>query len=906
MWRVNLKNLTCKVNDFENFPPFTKSYWMSSTFNDSFLKERNPDVNENTLRIAIYDYNSSMKKITNIERIFRYTHIRELSLIGHNINSIKNITSLLKLKKINLSWNSISDFTPLTKLIDLETIILNNNKISSIPHTIKQLKSLKFLSLRSNKITDYDEYRKLVNNITLVSLDISNSPYGREENEILFLISVLPQLHIINREEITDEMKAESQRLYGNNTAYSKPENNFNLQQKYEDLKEKLVEYQSQLKETQLKLESSNERIKAQQDQNDDFHKLSKLLNSTKNERDKLLTEISILRSESLAQKETITRLQNDASEISDEEPDSPEYYKVKTLKNKLLQSDILQKTIAKNAHKEIKKVNHEKQLLQNKIEELELFKADAIRTIAALNQNNQNLKTELSNTKLEFEQKNANFLEEFAKMRILLGDQYNHLSSISIENEERLRDELKTNNEMYQLETQIQNLKSDKQTAQILIDEINDQHSEEKQKLMDKYAAKFKQQEMTINELKQKLEEATEQAINENKAKEKLERKLKRLYDVYEKLKEMRDGELKETEKTKENLDEMIKKLKENEEKMKKIEISKQTDDEIFNTLARKHKDMEKKFNQLLDADSANKVLIKNMEKLEKIIGEKEKKIENLEAEKDKIQDESDKIRQENFKLKMRNQELSDIESSCKENIKLLEDKNKENEAKIESIKNELQNKNKVLDDVNRKMQGLESDKIKLNSENSMNVNKLNDIKSNLADLQKVTDNPRFNSLTNAEKAGKIIDAVNEILNGLGLPEIKHFMTMPKLRMDLYPEKSVVVASESETLLQKQRRILNAVRKELTTFPNIGSFSQPTEDDIEGQLDQLHKLVSIIKSLFEQRERNIAEMNEVVARQHKTVMDMSQSPNISSVLESDKNFARAKEIMDRDRKLNK
>lgn len=906
MWRVNLKNLTCKVNDFENFPPFTKSYWMSSTFNDSFLKERNPDVNENTLRIAIYDYNSSMKKITNIERIFRYTHIRELSLIGHNINSIKNITSLLKLKKINLSWNSISDFTPLTKLIDLETIILNNNKISSIPHTIKQLKSLKFLSLRSNKITDYDEYRKLVNNITLVSLDISNSPYGREENEILFLISVLPQLHIINREEITDEMKAESQRLYGNNTAYSKPENNFNLQQKYEDLKEKLVEYQSQLKETQLKLESSNERIKAQQDQNDDFHKLSKLLNSTKNERDKLLTEISILRSESLTQKETITRLQNDASEISDEEPDSPEYYKVKTLKNKLLQSDILQKTIAKNAHKEIKKVNHEKQLLQNKIEELELFKADAIRTIAALNQNNQNLKTELSNTKLEFEQKNANFLEEFAKMRILLGDQYNHLSSISIENEERLRDELKTNNEMYQLETQIQNLKSDKQTAQILIDEINDQHSEEKQKLMDKYAAKFKQQEMTISELKQKLEEATEQAINENKAKEKLERKLKRLYDVYEKLKEMRDGELKETEKTKENLDEMIKKLKENEEKMKKIEISKQTDDEIFNTLARKHKDMEKKFNQLLDADSANKVLIKNMEKLEKIIGEKEKKIENLEAEKDKVQDESDKIRQENFKLKMRNQELSDIESSCKENIKLLEDKNKENEAKIESIKNELQNKNKVLDDVNRKMQGLESDRIKLNSENSMNVNKLNDIKSNLADLQKVTDNPRFNSLTNAEKAGKIIDAVNEILNGLGLPEIKHFMTMPKIRMDLYPEKSVVVASESETLLQKQRRILNAVRKELTTFPNIGSFSQPTEDDIEGQLDQLHKLVSIIKSLFEQRERNIAEMNEVVARQHKTVMDMSQSPNISSVLESDKNFARAKEIMDRDRKLNK
>ncbi|EAX88983.1 Leucine Rich Repeat family protein [Trichomonas vaginalis G3] len=846
-----------------------------------------------------------MKKINILERIFRYTSIRELSLIGHNISNIRNISSLFKLKKLNLSWNSITDFTPLTKIVDLETIILNNNKIDSIPSTIKNLKHLRFLGIRSNKIKDYEEYKKLTNNITLVSLDISNNPFGREENDQLYIIFTLPQIQVVNRQEITQYMRDNANKLYSSETIQQNNQKDFNLQQKYEDLQQQLSIFQDKLKQTQSKLDTANETIRNNQEQNNDYQRLSKLLRSTQAEREKLASELSVLRSESMTLKEMLTQLQEENSEISDEETNSPEYVKVKILKKKLHDSDVMQRTIAKNAHKEIKKINSEKQQLLNTINDLEMFKADALRTIAALNLNNKNLKSDLENTRKELETKNEAFLEEFAKMRILLGDQYNHLSSISIENEERLKGELKNKNEMYNLESAIQKIKSERDSAQLRLADLNDSHAEEKQAIIEKFSLKSKQQQYLIDELKSKLNESENKNNKIQKEKERLERKLARLFDVYGKLKEMRDNELHETQKTNDEMQSIQKELKENEEKMKRIQMSKQTDDEIFNTLARKHKDMEKKYNQLLNADSANKMLIKNIEAHEKLITEREKKIDNLEAERDKLSDENEKLRQENFKMQAKIQELTDVEKAGRQNIAILEDKNKSNEETIENLRNELKNKTKALDEIGSKLQTSNTDNIKLIGENKIQNAKLAQLKSDLAEIKDLTDSPKFSSLNNFEKVSQFLNKFNDVLNAIGLEDISPFIKNPRMKLDLYPDKTVQVESESETLLQKQRRILNAVRKELTTFPNVGNFMQPTEDDIEGQLDQLHKLVAIIKALFEQREKNITEMSKVVASQHRAVMAMSQRPSMSTIAESESNLSRAKSIIENDSKLN-
>ena len=115
--------------------------------------------------------NLSNNQITEIKAINNLVNLQQLYLYNNQITEIKGLDNLVNLQKINLNNNKITEINGLDNLADLKELALSTNKITEIKG-LGNLINLKTLNLNNNLITEIKGLDKLVN---LQVLDLENN-----------------------------------------------------------------------------------------------------------------------------------------------------------------------------------------------------------------------------------------------------------------------------------------------------------------------------------------------------------------------------------------------------------------------------------------------------------------------------------------------------------------------------------------------------------------------------------------------------------------------------------------------------------------------------------------------------------------------------------------------------------
>ena len=197
-------------------------------FNDNLVEQVTKQYQDKRGNV-IFDYYPSRGRIIKIDQLIRFRLITELSLIGHSIEDISNLSVLVNLKKLNLSWNNINSIIPLTKLTQLEILHIGHNKITQIPKSISSLSNLKNLQISNNPISDRNVFLSLKQNLNLTCFDFESTAASCEPDSIIFCIYLLPQLTVVNRIFIDSKMRRDAHRRFGRAEINELSEMNLNL-----------------------------------------------------------------------------------------------------------------------------------------------------------------------------------------------------------------------------------------------------------------------------------------------------------------------------------------------------------------------------------------------------------------------------------------------------------------------------------------------------------------------------------------------------------------------------------------------------------------------------------------------------------------------------------------------------
>lgn len=876
-------------------------------FDDSFIKKLFPEKSEKDVSIVSCDYNSSKPKIKQISKFFRYPNIREISLIGHGLSEARNLTTLFKLRKLNLSWNSLTDISPLSRLPNLQVLFLGNNRIQVIPQSFSLLNNLQVLCLRSNPICNIGDVANLRGNSQLRSLDLSFTPIGRDEKGFLQIVYTLPQVTIVNRGEVTENHIEQARKMFGNDNIVYNKENEIHEMHKnteIEDLNTKIEQIEQENNEMKTQLSYYKSKETSQNEKNNDYNEIIKLLKKTRNENIKLKSLNEELQTKLTSL--TINTIQQEKEESSDSDFET----EIKLDKDTIIQSKTRKlakaREIIKNMDQERKNVIEETTITVNKVtsdntklksenKQLTLFKEDALRVIERLQKQLDDKQKELDEQVNKAKDDDNFYAAELNKLHELLREQKEALSSIEADKDSITSSKISTRNKFIALEGEIMKMNKMNRKLMRQISVINSEHDEEKTADKEKAKQSKEKWKQAIISLSNELNETKLNLENEKNEREKAERKCERIGESYEKLRILKEDLEKELNETKKELESCKKEIGTFNDKYERVVVSKESGDQVFKSLAKRYKDLERKYDEISGLNIKNKIALEQIEKREKEIEERE--AADL-AIREQLKEANNCINELNEKIEQMELELSKNKAAI---VQL------ENENAVQRQQNKtITKENDKLKTANAKLLSTVEEKIneigKIKAENTglqLKEENYNAVLEELKHLRSVFDNKEFKNARNSDKAHMITESINSTFRCASIKSVKNFIIEKPLRF--YSTQHVNVIPESETLLEKQKRILEAVRKELLSFPKVVNFYTPTEDDLESQLEQLHTLVSVVKKMFDEREKHILEMSDVVSSQHKAVLQMSsKQPQsiINSIITSNENMKKAQEII--------
>ena len=921
-------------------------------FDDEFIAQQRPNEKETNVVVFSYDYEPNLPKIKQINKIFRYSKIRELSLVGHGLTEARNLNTLFKIRKLNLSWNNLTDISPLSRLPNLEFLFLSHNKISIIPNSFIYLTKLQVLGMRSNSVSSIKEILKLTGNNQLRSLDLSFNPIGRDENGVLLMIYSLPQLKIINRGEITEELTRKAKEKYANLNIqqYSnvqQTENSLNPYNTYitpntmnnmaQYLIKKGDEEPDEIKTMKLEIEKLKEQNK-EINENLVFYKTKFEENNQANdEYDQLFALYSKVKAENAKLKSKNMELYQNLSKQTEETNKTMEKYsrinyyngndetidfkdkdellmsrtnKLRKAKQKIKEIEQEMKDKKEETTIEVNRVTNENNQIKSENKQLILFKVDALNVIQKLQDQIDSYKKELEDEKNKSLETDQFYINEFNKMRQLLNSQWESITTLAIQNKEAEDTKVTAKNQLIELENAVAKISRQNKILQEQLNDLQIGNEEDKQTAKEKYKANIDKCKAAIIQLSRELQDSQEKVAQETSKRQIIERKLTRFGENYDKLRQIKENlenELKEANETIEQNKEEHKKIA---EELKRTKIKKESEAEIFKSLANKYRKLESNYDLLLNSDAKNKMLVIRAEEREKELAVREAAMNVV---KDQLNEAKLNIAVLTEKIEAMTQELE------KNKAVLLQ---QEQDIAVEKEKNKnLTKENAKLKASNQKLLSTVDGKITeigmLKSDNTaleLDSEKLKGITEELLNLKNVFSTPEFINARNSDKAHILTENINSALRSASISGVNNFILERPLRF--YSSQHINVLPESETLLEKQKRILGAVRKELLSFPKVMNYYQPTEDDLESQLEQLHQLVSLVKKMFDEREKHILEMSDVVASQHRAVLSISQknqNPNSlayqqqvnNSIYLSNDNMKKAQNIMDEEIQLN-
>ncbi|XP_005066071.1 leucine-rich repeat-containing protein 23 [Mesocricetus auratus] len=142
----------------------------------------------------------------------RLVSLHTLDLRGNQLESTQGI-NLPKLKSLFLAQNMLKKVEGLENLSNLTTLHLRDNQIETLDGFSKEMKSLQYLNLRSNMISDLGELAKLRDLPKLRALVMLDNPCADETDYRQEALVQMAHLERLDKEFFEDEDRAEAEEI---------------------------------------------------------------------------------------------------------------------------------------------------------------------------------------------------------------------------------------------------------------------------------------------------------------------------------------------------------------------------------------------------------------------------------------------------------------------------------------------------------------------------------------------------------------------------------------------------------------------------------------------------------------------------------------------------------------------
>ncbi|KFP74739.1 Leucine-rich repeat-containing protein 23, partial [Acanthisitta chloris] len=136
-----------------------------------------------------------------------------LELRGNKLESTAGL-SIPKLKNLYLAQNTICRLEDLEGLEQLETLHLRDNKIETLDGFFSSMRCLKYLNLRNNGISSFQEVAKLQVLPMLQTLVLLDNPCSDEHNYRLEVLILLPHLQRLDKDLFEKDEREEAKKIH--------------------------------------------------------------------------------------------------------------------------------------------------------------------------------------------------------------------------------------------------------------------------------------------------------------------------------------------------------------------------------------------------------------------------------------------------------------------------------------------------------------------------------------------------------------------------------------------------------------------------------------------------------------------------------------------------------------------
>jgi hypothetical protein len=170
---------------------------------EGILEERTVNENEanrlhgefNLVELAptVETLTLSFKRIAKIENLIGFERLIKLCLDNNNIEEICNLSHLTSLKWLDLSFNKIRKIQGLDSLVNLEDLSLYSNKISSV-EGLEKCAKLQCLSLGNNKIDSMEQIIRLRQLRSLKMLTLADNPICKETEYRMIVLAYVDNI----------------------------------------------------------------------------------------------------------------------------------------------------------------------------------------------------------------------------------------------------------------------------------------------------------------------------------------------------------------------------------------------------------------------------------------------------------------------------------------------------------------------------------------------------------------------------------------------------------------------------------------------------------------------------------------------------------------------------------------
>ncbi|XP_029643750.1 leucine-rich repeat-containing protein 23-like [Octopus sinensis] len=141
-----------------------------------------------------------------------FQHLTVLKIEGNRIENIETF-NIPNLKILHLGQNKIICTEWVLDLVNLEELKLNSNLIETTSGFNAEMKKLKYVDLRDNRIAQYFDLTQMSTLPQLKTLMLSENPIATDDEFRIEVLNVLKTLTVLDEEEVTDEEQADARDL---------------------------------------------------------------------------------------------------------------------------------------------------------------------------------------------------------------------------------------------------------------------------------------------------------------------------------------------------------------------------------------------------------------------------------------------------------------------------------------------------------------------------------------------------------------------------------------------------------------------------------------------------------------------------------------------------------------------